>query len=110
MSSDEDVDDIENAIRSWHPREVLRRTNWLYRVDALRPLDIREMNLLLDLIYLHQMYAQQFVIWGYSLKRISLQRNQIANPSRLSSLIQLVLKMAQLFLSEGYCFLSSIKG
>ena len=58
------VSDIEDAINEWRPRAVLNRTNWLYRVDALRPRDIREMSALVDSIYLCQTYAQQFAVWG----------------------------------------------
>ena len=43
-------------------------SNWLYLVDALRPRDIREMGILLSLVQLCQIHAQQFVIWGYSLQ------------------------------------------
>ena len=42
----ERVEEIENNIRWWYPRQILRRTNLLYRVDSLRPLDQREMSLL----------------------------------------------------------------
>ena len=32
---DSSVNDIEHHLNNWYPQEVLRRTNWLCRVDAL---------------------------------------------------------------------------
>ena len=43
---EEDIDQHERAVRWWYPRDILRRTNWLYRVDGLRPLDRREAGML----------------------------------------------------------------
>ena len=47
-TSSEEDDDSEhlnhNSVQSmWVPRNILRRTNWLYHVDALRIHDMREM-------------------------------------------------------------------
>ena len=42
----QDVDEIEVNVCQWYPHDLLRRTNWLHRVDALRIHDIREMRLL----------------------------------------------------------------
>ena len=56
------IDNVEESVREWRPRDVLRRTNWLYRVDALRPRDIREMKTLKELVELYQTYAEQFVL------------------------------------------------
>ena len=61
------IDNVEQSVREWRPRDVLRRTNWLYRVDALRPRDIREMNTLKELVELYQTYAEQFVLWAQAL-------------------------------------------
>ena len=104
MSLDDVVSDIENVVSQWHPRDILRRTNWLYRVDALRPRDVRDMNVLMDLVTLCQTHAQQFVIWGYSLRFASRRPNSNVRSSRYKKISLLVLQMAQLFLSEGYCF------
>ena len=46
MSSESSIDDVEQGLHNWQPRNILRRTNWLYRVDALRPHAIREMPIL----------------------------------------------------------------
>ena len=70
MSTDSSIVDIDNHLSEWYPRDVLRRTNWLYRVDALRPHDIREMAILNELCELLECYATQFIIWAYSLRAI----------------------------------------
>ena len=44
------VDEIERALSRWDPRAILRRTNWLYRVDVLRPNDVNYFNMLQDII------------------------------------------------------------
>ena len=62
------VSDIEDAVDEWLPRAALRRTNWLYLVDALRPLDFRQMNSLYDAIHMCQSYAKQFIIWANVLR------------------------------------------
>lgn len=48
-------DTLERA-REWFSHNIIRRTNWLYRVDALRPHDIREMDVLSKLVYLFRGY------------------------------------------------------
>ena len=56
-----------SPFRDWYPRDILRRTNWLYRIDALRPHDRREMQVLWDLTWLFQEYATQFLLkWNAS--------------------------------------------
>ena len=69
---DSSVNDIEHHLNNWYPREVLRRTNWngLYRADALRPHDIREMDTLWELCELLKDYVTPFIIWAYSLRTI----------------------------------------
>ena len=39
----------EDSLRNWSPRNIISRTNWLYRVYALCNHDIREMNLLWEI-------------------------------------------------------------
>ena len=43
----------ESVFREWFPRDIIRRTNWLYRVDALCIHDIREMNVIAELVHRH---------------------------------------------------------
>ena len=61
-SEQDSVDEIERAVSLWRPRAVLRRTNWMYRVDALRPLDIDHLHLLWDNVIILREYALQFLI------------------------------------------------
>ena len=61
MDADDVASDIGDAIDQWCPRAVLRPANWLY-MDALYPRDIREMSVLINLIYLCQSHAQQFIV------------------------------------------------
>ena len=97
------VSDVEDAIDEWYPRAVLRRTNWLYRVDALRPSDVRDMHELLQSIQLCQAHAQQFVIWANVLRFIRSRRMCEDTSRRFRLVDQLIMQMAHLFLSEGYC-------
>ena len=47
-----DIDDEDHPFQRWYPRDILARTNWLYRVDALRPHDRREMTVIAELTIL----------------------------------------------------------
>ena len=51
------IHDIEQALWSWRPRAILRRTNWLYRVDALRSNDVDHLNLLWSNVIVQREYA-----------------------------------------------------
>ena len=57
MSVEDVVSAIENVVDQWHPRDILQRTNLLYRVEALRPRDVREMCVLIHLVRLCQTHA-----------------------------------------------------
>ena len=104
MSDDNLIDDIETAISRWRPRDVLRRTNWLYRIDALRPRDVREMQLLLDLVNLYQDYAEMFMAWGHALKFISERSSHIQSHARIREIISTIVEISKYLLSEVYCF------
>ena len=71
MDADSHLSDIEDTANQWRPRDFLRRTNWLYRVDALRLRDIREMRTFTELFYLCQHHAQQFIVWAWALRYFS---------------------------------------
>ena len=70
---DESADEFEGMVLEWYPRDSLRRTNWLYRVDALRPHDIREMEVLWDLCNAFRGYAVALLAVGASY-RLALSR------------------------------------
>ena len=70
MPSDSSISDVENQIDRWYLRNILSRTNWLYRVDALRSHDVHEINILRELCQLFQGYAMQLIIWAYSIRAV----------------------------------------
>ena len=52
MSIQSNIDTIENELNSWYPCNMLRRTKWIYRVDALRNHDMRGMHILWEVVEL----------------------------------------------------------
>ena len=102
---DNDNDNDDRPLRHWFPRDILRRTNWLYRVDALRPHDIRELSIIGELVFLYRDYAMKFLIWAHSLTAIA--RNSLNSnfSNRLQNIIDIILSMTELLWSEGYCCL-----
>jgi hypothetical protein len=40
------MNEAEEEIRWWYPRQALRNTNWLHRTDALRVRDLRTLRYL----------------------------------------------------------------
>ena len=65
----EDIDSNQSYEGSeddeWYPRDILSRTNWQYRTDALRVSDIRDMNVILELVDAFKEYAFHFLIWAH---------------------------------------------
>jgi len=99
-----DVDDLDDMVRRWHPRRILRRTNWLHRIDALRVHDIREMNILWEVasICLEQCY--QFVIWAYVVKSVIDTTADGIYQQHLKGVFDVIIDILQLLCSEGYCY------
>ena len=95
---------IQSPFRNWFPRAILRRTNWLYRVDGLRIHDIREMNTLWELTYLFRGYALQFLSWGWTLMTVVNSDSCEKSVVFLRKLIDYVVKMVELLWCEGYCY------
>ena len=62
------MDELESNDPNWYPRDILRRTNWLHRVDALRNYDIRETGLLWEVASLCLEQCSQFIIWAHVVK------------------------------------------
>ena len=104
MTDDSSIDDVESHLEQWFPRNILRRTNWLYQVDALRPHDIREMNIIWELCEDFECYARQFIIWAYSIRFIISATADTVYADKLESLVKLIVKMAEMFWAQGYCF------
>ena len=105
MSSDSSIDDVEQGFQSWYPRDILRWTNCLYRVDALHPHDIRDMSVLWELTELFQYYATQFIAWAYSIRSVISHSSDHIYAERLENVVKLIIKMLELFWSKGYCYI-----
>ena len=108
-SSSTDDDDSEQSNEdlsqiSWLPRDLLRRTNWLYRVDALRIHDMREMYQLWDICNLFERYATMFIAWAYSIKAIMSTSTDNIVTSKLNNIFIIITKLIEMFWSEGYCY------
>ena len=106
-SSDDDNSEVFNndySQLSWVPRDILRRTNWLYRVDALRIHDLREMHNLWEICNLFEKYASMFVAWAYSIKAIMFTSTDNILISKLNNIFTILTKIIELFWSEGYCY------
>ena len=99
------VDEIEETVRTWHPRSVLRRTNWLYRVDALRPNDVLYLNVLWETIELLRDYATHFMLMGAVLFVVKTRGVSESLRNRCSKLFPVVMYLSQALVSEGYCLL-----
>ena len=90
-------------MRQWYPRDLLRRTNWLHRVDALRIHDIREMRLLWEATSMIQDHCHMFVIWANVIMSvINSSSNGVAN--HLHKVLETIMSILQMLLSEGYCY------
>ena len=56
------IDNIENGLNNWYPRNILRHTNWLYHVDALYNHNMRKMQIIWEVTELFESHATQFII------------------------------------------------
>ena len=110
MDSDDDDAIEDNAHHDghiWLPRDILRRTNWLYRVDALRGYDVREMNVLWELSELCQNYATQLLVLMQVMKHCLVWKAQhfkIRHQEHIELMLLPITKMVELFWCEGYCY------
>ena len=100
----ESIGNFTTELSEWFPRDILRRTNWLYRIDALRNHDIREMNLIWELADLCQFYAQAFLLWTQAIKNLIQTTTQAMLVTSFQKLYDITFIMTEMFLSEGYCF------
>ena len=62
------------------------------------------MNILCDLSELLQSYATQFVIWAYYIRSIVSITTDNVYAKKLGAVVKLIIKMADMFWSEGYCY------
>ena len=102
QSSQSIVDQIDEIVHDWYPRHVLNRTNWLYRIDSLRPRDIGEMTLLFDMVIMLKAYTIQLLVLGSSVRSIMLDQPDGPYRNNLERTFDIVIELTQLFVSEGY--------
>ena len=105
-TDDDDNEDLnhDSSLLQWVPRTILRRTNWLYRVDALRNHDLREMHNIWEICNLFERYATQFIAWAYSIKAFIATSTDNIAISKFQKIFTIVLKITEMFWSEGYCY------
>ena len=91
-------------MRQWYPRNILRRTNWLHRIDALRVHDIREMNILLELADIILEHCNQFVLWAHLIQHFIKNATNDLLIEHLKGVFDIIIDILQLLCSEGYCY------
>ena len=70
MNLQSSIGNIESGLNSWHHRDIIRHTNWLYRVDALCNHDMREIQIICEVASIFKSYAAQFIIWEYTIRSV----------------------------------------
>ena len=103
-SSDDESHTVHLRDDILFPREVLSRTNWLYRVDALRVHDKREMKQLWELTLLLLQYLAGLVSYAAVLIKVMRRGYGVGMMTRLRNTYRDVIKMIELTYSEGYCY------
>ena len=102
MESDQNNNDDEEMNTIWLPRQVQNRTNWLYRIDALRPHDIREMNIIWELVCILKDYAIEYHIWAHILVRKIKQTRSGSIRIKTRKVLKVAISMMQLLWVESY--------
>ena len=62
MNIKSNIHNIESGLNSWYPCDILRCSNFLYRVYALRNHNMREMQIIWEVVSL--------IIWAYAIKLV----------------------------------------
>ena len=101
---DNSDDEEETTLQNWYPRDVLNRTNWLHRLDALRVHDRRELEILWELVELLHHYSTQFVLWAYSLLTILRNPSENLDAPKIRRILDMIVNITNLLWSEGYCY------
>ena len=93
----------DNNLSLWYPRSTIRRTNWLYRTDALRVSDLREITLAWELFSSHTDYVLHLLMLLHALS-MKIQSSVGNIELQMKKTIKWI-KMVILFLwSEAYCY------
>ena len=87
------------------PRDVLSRTNWLYRVDALRVHDLREMEISYYLANFYLGYISRLLVMSTSILTYIRNPFMVSIRSQLHQVYDNVSAMLHLAYSEGLCSL-----
>ena len=87
----------------WSPRRRVRDTNWMYRVDALRTRDTREMESYYDLSRQQLMQAMVLLVHVFSIKEFISRVRDVLVQTHLQNLYDRLIQMVHLYHSEAYC-------
>ena len=86
----------------WFPRDILRRTNWQYRADALRVSDIRDINVILEVVEAFKEYAFHFLVWAHVVVFKLRRAVSASSQKHYRKMFNFLKIMIQYFISEGY--------
>ena len=101
---EEDPPPSDTRTQWWYPRQLLRRTNWLYRVDALRGFDRREMQRLWDLAEQMLHLTTQSMAWVITLQSFLHTATNSSFITHIHEMTELLTDLSLLLWSEGYCY------
>ena len=87
----------------WFPQSILRQTNWLHWVDALRNHYIREMTMSWELSVLCLDYFNVHVALAAVMKTIMSTNITQEYNDTLDKTFSLLIELIQLMMSKGYC-------
>ena len=93
------MDELESNVRNWYPRNILRHTKWLHRVDALRNYDIRESGLLWEVASLCLEQCNQFLVWDHVVKHFTNVVPDVSFQLHLKSVFDVIIEILQLLYS-----------
>ena len=101
MVTDEETGYIEDEIQL--PRRSVRDTNWMYRVDALRTHDHREMEVQVHHSLALLCNAVQALAYAFTFRYTVLDGSMNTLCPQFDALYENLLQTVYLFLSESYC-------
>jgi hypothetical protein len=104
---DEDiVRDAQWIEQWWLPRYCLMRTNFRYRNDALRPRDLRNLDILWNRAEMFLHYLLEWVVYAHGIAAILIRAQRRGCEhliGRLRVHLDLVLGISRFLYDEGYC-------
>ena len=116
---DGELNDIEDKIWWWYPRQTIRRTNWLYRIRCTAPLWTHGDVYLLDLSWASSRIlnsichlggnSTDYCIWEWYLRVYQEKDASFRRSCRENSNLCVVWRILSLSQFLGDCLLSSVK-